>query len=104
MLLPLVITELVKAIECLVSLAATVIDKAGMLGGAMHFDMAAAVAGAGEGCGTACVVACKAIGIGVGAGDSCGAGDRSRQVSGGCDIRLGVGACETVHFRSSGGR
>lgn len=72
-----------RAIEYLVSLAVTVIDKAGMLGGAMHFDMAAAVAGAGEGYGTASVVACKAVGIGVGAGDSCDAGDKSRQISGG---------------------
>lgn len=51
-LLPLVITELVKAIERLVSLAAAVVDRAGILQGTMLFAMADEVASAGEGCGT----------------------------------------------------
>ena len=102
MLLPLVIAELVNTIECPMSLTVTAVDKTGMLKGAMFLDMAAEITGAGEGCGTACARKAVGIGIGVGASDSCGdASDGSRQISTGCHIRLGVGACGTVYFKSS---
>lgn len=52
MSLPLVITELIRAVERLVSLAATIVDKARVLGNTMFFTMSCKVAGAGEGGGT----------------------------------------------------
>jgi hypothetical protein len=57
MLLPLVIAELVKAIERLVSLAVTVVDKARVLPAEMLFGMAEEVTGADEGCGTVFIIA-----------------------------------------------
>jgi hypothetical protein len=69
MLLPLVITEFVKTIECSSSLAITAVDKAGVSRSEMLFVMAAEITSAGKGCSTAYVVAFKTVGIGVSAGD-----------------------------------
>jgi len=102
MFLPLVILEFVQAIKCFVSLAVTVVDKAGMLGGVMHFFMAAEDIGTGEGCCTAWLVARKAVGIDVGTGSSCSiAGGENREFSEVCDSSLGVSACGVVQLRSS---
>ena len=104
MLLPLVITEFVKTIECSVSLAITAVDMAGVSRSEMLFVMATEITSPGKGCSTAYVVAFKTVGIGVRAGVGCDdAGGGNTQDSWSCDMRLSVDACETIHSRSSGG-
>jgi hypothetical protein len=49
MFLPLVFTKFVRAIECLISLAVTVVDKARVLGDTMHFTMPDEITGAVKG-------------------------------------------------------
>lgn len=102
MFFPLMITELVKAVERLVSLAVTVVDIAGILRGEVHFSMATEITGTGEGFGTACEVAGKDFGIGLG---TCGmfgsGGGRSGRIGELCSIRLGFGICSTIHSKIS---
>jgi hypothetical protein len=82
MLLPLVITEFVKTIECSVSLAITAVDKAGVSRSEMLFVMAAEITSAGKGCSTSYIVVFKTVGIGISAGDGCDdAGSGNQQVS-----------------------
>lgn len=104
MLLSLVIAKLVKAIERLISLAVTVVDKARVLPGEMLFGMAEEVTGADEGCGTACVIASIEVSIGVGAVGGCGdAGGGCRQVGKSCGARLDVATCGVVQFECISG-
>lgn len=72
MLLPLVIAKLIKAIERLISLAVTVVDKTRVFAREMLFGMAEEVTGADEGYGTACVIASIEVSIGVGTVGGCG--------------------------------
>ena len=96
--------ELVRAIKSLVSLATTVVDRAGVPRGAVLFFVAAEVAGAGEGCGTAKVVAFKAAGTDVdisgSSGNSVGWKSQFGRV---CESRLDLSAWGAIHFRSSSG-
>ena len=96
--------ELVRAIECLISLAVTAFDKARVLGDTMLFAMPGEVTGAGEGGGTPWLVAYKAVGIGVGAGRSCGsAAGGNRQFSKVRGSLRGVSVCGAIQFRSGSG-
>jgi hypothetical protein len=104
MTLPLVASELVKAVETLIPFPVTVVGKARALWGFMLPAMAGEVAGAGKGGSAALPIASKAIGSDVGTARSCGnaAGGKTHfgEVSVGL---LGVSVCRAIHFRSSSG-